>query len=106
MQLNELLEQAIESRKAIRFCYSGSDGAHGPRVGSPHALYVHPNTRKISCDIHQHHGDSATGNMVPFKPFNLAKMFEVCILDSEDFRRYVLYDADAPRYVNSIKKIP
>jgi hypothetical protein len=105
MELHELLEEAIRGRKVIGFRYDSKEGAYGPRVGSPHALYAHPKTRNVSCDIHQHRGDSATDNVVPFKPFLLAKMSDVQIVDDEDFRLWHLYDGDAPRYVNAIAKL-
>lgn len=106
METNKMLEDAIGRRKPVRFRYAGSDGATGFRVGSPHALYAHPNTRKISCDIYQHEGgDSSTGNVQPFKPFILAKMSQVSIVEDEAFQEYELYDGDAPRYVNAIAKI-
>lgn len=105
MQLHELLEQAIRGKKVIRFSYESKEGAFGPRVGSPHALYAHPTTRNVSCDIHQHGGDSATDNIVPFKPFVLAKMSHVQIVEDEEFRLWHQYDGDAPRYVNTIAKL-
>ena len=106
MQLHKLLESAINSKKPIRYRYASKDGATGVRVGSPHALYAHPSTRNISCDIFQHPGgDSASGNKTPFKPFNLSKMSEVSIVDNEEFQYSEKYDGNAPRYTNAIAKI-
>ena len=102
MDLHTLLQNAIEQKTPIRYRYESSDGE---RIGSPHALYAHPSTRKISCDIHQHSGASASGNAVPFKPFLLDKMSDVEIIDTDDFQRWDLYEFDAPRYVNAIAKL-
>lgn len=105
MTVHELLEHAIENRTPIRFFYAGSRGGEGERVGSPHALYAHPTTRNISCDIFQHRGASASGNEAPFKPFVLSKITGVYLLQDEAFQVWELYDPDAPRYVNAIAKI-
>lgn len=105
IEIHEVLEEAIRSQKVIRYRYAGKDGADGPRIGSPHALYVFPGTRNVSCDIHQHRGASATNNVVPFKPFLLAKMSDVCIVEEEAFQFSDLYNGDAERYVNAIAKI-
>ena len=105
MQLHELLEYAIANQKAVQYFYESKDGADGLRVGSPHALYAHPTTRNVSCDIHQHGGDSATDNAVPFKPFLLSRMSDVSIAEDEIFRQWGRYNGDAQRYVNAIAKI-
>jgi predicted DNA-binding transcriptional regulator YafY len=105
MDTHEILKQAIESRTPVEFNYASSDGAVGRRVGSPHALYAHPTTRNIRCDIYQHGGDSSSGNVQPFKPFVLAKISDIELLDGEPFQRHNLYDPDAPTYVNTIAKV-
>jgi hypothetical protein len=106
MELHTLLEKAIDLERPIRYKYESSDGSDGERVGSPHALYAHPTTRKVACDIHQHSGASDTGNVVPFKPFLLAKMSAVEIIEEGEFKRSELYEFDAPRYVNAVAKLP
>jgi predicted DNA-binding transcriptional regulator YafY len=105
MEPHELLKQAIDSNTPVAFNYSSSDGAVGRRIGSPHALYAHPTTRNVSCDIHQHGGDSSSGNVQPFKPFVVAKISGLELMAEEQFERYDLYDPDAPRYVNTIAKV-
>jgi hypothetical protein len=104
VDLHELLESAISLRKPIRYYYVSGESS-GVRIGSPHALYVHPTTRNISCDICQHSGASASDNAVPFKPFLLIKMTSVEMLVDEEFQRWHLYEPDAPRYTNAIAKI-
>jgi hypothetical protein len=105
MELHELLESAISLRQAIKYEYVSGGAGSGVRVGSPHALYVHPTTRNVSCDIFQHSGASASNNEVPFKPFLLKKLRAVEVLPHEKFQRWDLYDPDAPRYANAIAKI-
>lgn len=105
MDTHEILKKAIESRTPVAFNYASSDGAIGRRIGSPHALYAHPTTRNISCDIYQHEGDSSSGNAQPFKPFVLSKISDPELLAGEPFQRHNLYDPGAPRYVNTIVKV-
>lgn len=100
----EILETAILNRQAIEFEYQSSSAGTGLRVGSPHALYAHPTTRNVSCDIYQHEGASESGNVQPFKPFKLSKLLSVRVVP-DDFIRWDRYEADAPRYTNAIAKI-
>lgn len=99
MTIEEIIREAIRERAPISLCYDSTGPAL--RIVHPHVLY-RSSTGKVCVDCYQVDGSSSSGGMLPdWRPFNLAKITEVELLDGE-FDIAPGLNLGSPKYSNGL----
>ena len=106
--MEEVITQAIELRKPVRFRYVKEGKNPGVRIGNPHALFVHPSTRNLQVEMYQTDGvsDSDLNEGLPWRKF-LVEFFKDAEVLSEvpDFLVGEGYNPDSFLYYEAKMRI-
>ena len=108
MDCEELLKEAINSRKPIEFEYNRGDKIRCKRIGNPHILFIGTGTGKPMIHIFQTGGVSDTNlnEGLPWRLFFAEFIENVKILnENPSFEIAEGYNPDNSMYINTIAKI-
>lgn len=106
MRTRELLEEAIESRKPIRFDYNKGDKVEGKRIGNPHVIYKDLITGDMRIDIYQTGGVTDSGVLPGWRPLFIEYIENVDVLHSEpSFDPAPGYNPDASQYKKAVHRL-
>lgn len=99
MNVEQTIRDAIASRSPISICYDSDAGT--ARTVHPHVLY-RTSTGKICVDSFQLDGPTSSGGPLPdWRPFNLAKITAIEVLD-DTFDIAPGLNLGSPKYANGL----
>lgn len=99
MDVEQIVRDAIEERSPVSLLYETDPS--GPRTVHPHVLY-RTSTGKICVDSYQIDGPSSSGGPLPdWRPFDLAKIMQIEMLDGE-FETAPGLNLGSPKYASGL----
>lgn len=110
MNTLQILTEAIEKRKPVKFEYNKVGKVEGPRIGNPHAIFIFTTktTRIQSTKVHivQTGGVSDSNAENEFRTFDIKEISNIQCMEAEDsFQPDERYNPDWEGYANVIAKI-
>lgn len=101
-----VLQNAIKYKIQIQFKYKKNGKVYGVRIGNPHALFFHPKTDNLNCDIYQVGGVSDTSQNIPdWRMFTIDFVDEVELVENVHFEVAKGYNPYSDLYRKNICKI-